>query len=101
MAPRGCPGEFRRRVIDLVEAGRPVAQVAAELPISDQSIYTWCRQARIDAGVEPGLTTAEHGELAALRERVRQLETEMAIHRRATELLKGDVDPRAGLRPSR
>ena len=45
MAPRGCPAEFRRRVIDLVEAGRPVAAVVAELGIIGQSIYAWCRQA--------------------------------------------------------
>lgn len=38
MAPGGCPAAFRRRVIDLVEAGRPVAQVTAELRTSDQSI---------------------------------------------------------------
>lgn len=43
MAPRGYPAEFRRRVIDLVEAGRPVAVVVAELGISDQSIYNWRR----------------------------------------------------------
>ena len=43
MAPRGYPAEFRRRVIDLVEAGRPVAAVAAELGISDQSMCTWRR----------------------------------------------------------
>ena len=60
MAPRGYPAEFRLRVIDLVESGRPVAAVAAELGISDQSICTWRRQARIDAGVEAGMTTAEH-----------------------------------------
>ena len=99
MAPRGYPAEFRQRVVDLVEAGRPVAQVAAELGISDQSIYTWRRQARIDAGVEAGLTTAEKAELAALRKRVRELETELAIHRRATELLKGDGDSKKGSRP--
>ena len=101
MAPRGYPAEFRRRVIDLVEFGRPVAAVAVELGISGQSIYTWRRQARIDAGVEPGMSTAEHAELVALRKRVRELETELAIHRRATELLKGDVDPKGGSRPSR
>ena len=101
MAPRGYPAEFRRRVIDLVEAGRPVAVVAAELGISDQSIYTGRRQARVDVGIEPGMTTAEHAELAALRKRVRELETELAIHRRSTELLKGDVDPRGSSRPSR
>ncbi len=101
MAPRGYPAEFRRRVIDLVEAGRPVATVAAELGISGQSIYTWRRQARIDAGLEAGMTTAEHAELVALRKRVRELETELAVHRRATELLRGDVDPKGGSRPSR
>jgi len=68
-------------VIDLVEAGRPVAVVAAELGISGQSIYMWRRQARIDAGVEPGLTTAEHAELVALRKRVRELETELVLGR--------------------
>ena len=80
--------------------GGPVAQVAAELGISDQSIYTWRRQARINAGVEAGLTTAEKAELAALRKRVRELETELAIHRRATELLKADGDSKKGSRPS-
>lgn len=100
MAPKGYPVEFRRRVIDLVEAGRPVAAVAAELGISSQSIYTWRRQARVDAGVEPGMTTAEHAELVALRRRVRELETELAIHRRATELLKGGVDPKGSSRRS-
>ncbi len=101
MAPKGHPTEFRRRVIDLVESGRPVAAVTADLGISGQSIYTWRRQARIDAGVEPGVSTTEHTELAALRKRVRELETELAIHRRATELLKGDVDPKGGSRPSK
>lgn len=45
MAPRGFPADFRRRVIDLFEAGRPVAAVASELGISGQSICTWRRQA--------------------------------------------------------
>ncbi|MCY3576500.1 MAG: hypothetical protein OXH53_04200 [bacterium] len=46
------------------------------------------------------MTIAEKSELVALRKRVRELETELAIHRRATELLRGDADPRDGLRPS-
>ncbi len=48
MARRGYPPEFRRRVIDLVEGGRKVAEVAVELEVSEQTIYTWRRQARID-----------------------------------------------------
>jgi transposase-like protein len=39
MARRGYPPEFRRRVIDLVEGGRKVAEVAVELEVSEQTIY--------------------------------------------------------------
>jgi hypothetical protein len=38
MGRRGCPPEFRRKVLDLIEAGRKVADVAWDLGISDQSI---------------------------------------------------------------
>lgn len=96
MARKGYPPEFRRRVVELVEGGRKVAEVAADLGVSEQSIYTWRRQARIDAGVEAGLTSAEKAELAAARRRIRELETEVAVHRRATELLKGETSPKDG-----
>ena len=49
MARRGCPSEFRSGVLDLVEGGSKVADVAADLEISEQTIYSWRRQARIDA----------------------------------------------------
>jgi transposase-like protein len=51
---RGYPPEFRRRMLDLVEAGRPIAEVAQALGISTQSIYTWRRQDRIDRGLGAG-----------------------------------------------
>jgi transposase-like protein len=51
MGRRGYPPEFRRKVVDLVEAGQLVADVARDLEISEQSIYTWRRQARIDRGL--------------------------------------------------
>lgn len=44
----GYPPEFRRKVLHLVEAGRPIAEVAKALGISAQSIFTWRRQDRID-----------------------------------------------------
>ncbi|MCP4004375.1 MAG: transposase [bacterium] len=90
MARRGYAAEFRRRVVDLMEGGRRVSEIAAELGVSEQTIYTWRRQARIDAGLESGLTTSEQAELAAARRRIRELEAELAIHRRATELLEYD-----------
>jgi transposase-like protein len=38
----------------LVAAGRPVIDVARDLGISAESIYTWRRQDRIDKGLQPG-----------------------------------------------
>ena len=88
MGRRGYPPEFRRKVLDLVEAGRPIAEVAQALGISAQSISTWRRQDRIDRGLTPGLTSPEKEELAAARRRIAQLETDLAVTRRAAELLK-------------
>ena len=75
MGRRGYPPEFRRKVLDLLEAGRSVADVAADLQISDQSIYSWRRQDRIDRGLVPGLTSVEKAELIAARKRIVDLET--------------------------
>ena len=102
MGRRGYPAEFRQRVLDLIEAGRPVADVARDLQISPETVYAWRRQDRIDRGMEAGLTTAEQAELVAARKRIRELETEVAIHRQATELLKEQTpDPKGGSRRSR
>ena len=54
MGRRGYPAEFRRKVLDLVEAGRPVADVARDLGISAESIYTGRRQNRIDRACNRG-----------------------------------------------
>ena len=100
MGRQGYPAEFRRRVLDLIESGRKIADVASDLGISDQTIYSWRRQDRIDRGLEPGLATGERAELVAARKRIRELETELAVHRRATELLKERPDPKDGSRRS-
>ena len=101
MGRRGYPSEFRRRVLDLVVSGRKVNEVARDLGISDQTIYVWRRQERVDRGEELGLTSSARAELAAARRRINELETELAVHRRAAELLKESTDPKAVSRPSR
>ena len=100
MGRRGYPPEFRRKVLDLVEAGRTVVDVARDLGISPESIYTWRRQDRIDKGLQPGLSSAEKAELTAAKKRIAELEAELAIHRRASELLGKVVPPKGDTRPS-
>jgi transposase len=67
MGRRGYPPEFRRKVLDLVEAGWPIAEVAKALGSSAQSISPWRRQDRIDKGLLPGLSSHDHDELVAAR----------------------------------
>jgi transposase len=97
--PKRYPEEFRRKVLDLVAAGRPVAQIAADLAVSDQTIYDWRRQELIDTGQLPGLNRAEQAELGTANKRIRELETEVAILKRARELLREPHDPKGGTRP--
>lgn len=99
--PKSYPPEFRRKVLDLVAAERRVAEVAADLDISEQTIYVWRRQELIDTGQLPGTTSGENAELVAARKRIAELETEVAIHRRAAELLGEMVSPKDATRRSR
>ncbi len=101
MGRQGYSVEFRRKVLDLLAAGRSVASVAYDLDISDQTIYNWRRQDRIDRGLQSGLKTVEKAELAAAKRRITELETELAVSRRAIELLKEETRPKGGTRPSR
>jgi transposase len=98
---RGYPAEFRRRVVDLLAAGRKVADLARDLGVSEQAIYGWRRQERVDRGLEPGLSSQEQAELGAAKRRIRELEAELAVHRRAAELLKEAYAPKGGSRRSR
>lgn len=98
--PKRYPPEFRRRVLELVKAGRSVAEVASDLGVSTQAIYNWRRQERIDQGLAPGTTSTENAELIAARRRIARLEEELAIARRAAELLREAVPPKGVSRRS-
>ena len=89
--PYRYPPEFRRRVLDLLAAGRSVASLSEDLGVSDQTIYNWRRQDLIDRGLKPGATSTEQTEPRAARRRIRELETELAVTRRAIELLRDKV----------
>ncbi len=100
--PYRYPSEFRRRVLDLIASGRSVASFSDDLGVSDQTIYMWRRQELVDTGVEAGVTTIEASELRAAKRKIKDLESELAVTRRANELLKEQVvSPKGGLRRSR
>jgi transposase len=42
----------------------------------------------VDRGVKPGLSTSERGELAAARQRIQELETELALVKQAAALFE-------------
>ena len=58
-----------------------VKRVADQLGVGVETLRSWVKQAEIDAGVKPGVTSAE-------AERVRQLEQENRELRRANEILR-------------
>lgn len=63
------------------------------------TVYTWRKQDQIDRGETPGLSSTEQAELRVARRRIAQLEDELAVIRRANELLKAQVvSPKDGSR---
>ena len=85
--PRKYPDEFRQRAVALVRAGQSVTKMAADLGITDTGLYNWVRQDRIDRGEIPGVSTVESRELRKARRRIRELEVEVEILRRANAML--------------
>ena len=93
--PRSFPAEFRLRAVALVRAGKSVAQTASDLGVSPAALHGWVRQDRIDRGELPGVSTAESDELKKAKRRIRELETEVEILRRASAILGKDrPDPK-------
>lgn len=82
--PAAKSPEFRRRALDLVDQGEPVAQVARNLGISETALRRWMDQDAVDGGRKDGLTSAEKRELVELRRKARVLEVEVEILKRAS-----------------
>jgi transposase len=89
------PEEFRREAVELVRQGRSIPDVAESLGMSGQSLRNWVRQEQLDRRErDDGLTSAEREELRELRRRVRRLEQERDILKRATALFARETETR-------
>jgi transposase-like protein len=88
--PKPFPREFREDVIRVArnrEPGVRIKDVAADFGISESCLQNWLTQADRDDGVRSGPTTDEQAENRELRRRVRLLEQENEVLRRAAAYL--------------
>lgn len=93
--PRPYPKEFRDDVVAIARRREvSFAQVAKDFGISETCVQNWVRKAEIDDGVKPGTTTAEHAENRELKKRVRLLEQENEVLRRAAAYLSQGAIPK-------
>ena len=66
--------EYRRRLVELARAGRPLRALTREFEPSVETIRQWLRQAELDAGERSdGVTSSEREELVRLRREDRVL----------------------------
>jgi transposase len=78
------PPELKRRLVELVRAGRNPEELAEKFEPTAQSIRNWVAQAdRDDGRREDGLTTAERDEIRRLRREVKTLREEREILKKA------------------
>ena len=78
---------YKAEVAELIrKSGKSVGAVAKELDLTETALREWVRRAEVDSGRGPvgALTTAEREELAQLRRRVKTLEMEREILKKAT-----------------
>ncbi len=93
--PKSYPAEFHLRAVALVRVSKTFTQTSYELGMSVTALNNWIRQDRIDRREIPGLTSRESVELARAKRRIRELELEVEILRRASKILEvGHHDPK-------
>lgn len=89
------PEEFRREAVELVRAGRSVKDVAESLGCSDQSLHAWVKRYQLDHRErDDGLRSEEREELRVLRRKVKRLEEEKEILKRAAALFVREPETR-------
>ncbi len=83
---RSFTTEFKAEAVRLCKVGdRTVGQVAKDLDLTETALRDWVKRADVDAGNGPpgALTTDERDELRELRKRVKRLEMEREILKKA------------------
>ena len=93
--PQAFPEEFRRDVVAVARKGEStIVQIAKDFGISPAALYRWLKIADVQDGVVPGVTKEESAELREAKKRIRLLEQEAEVMRRAVAYLSRDINPK-------
>lgn len=88
--PKPYPREFRDDVVRIAQsrdAGVTVEQIAKDFGVHPMTLFKWLRAADVDAGARPGVSSGESAELRQARKRIKLLEQENEVLRRAAAYL--------------
>ncbi len=88
--PKPYPREFRDDVVRVArdrDPGVTVEQIAKDFGVHPMTLFKWLRQADVDAGAKPGVRSSESAELRQARARIKLLEQENEVLRRAAAYL--------------
>ena len=86
--PKPYPKEFRDDVVAVARKGQaPLNQIARDFGISEGCLHGWMKKADVEDGHRPGLTDADRKELREAKKKIRLLEQENEVLRRAAAYL--------------
>ena len=88
--PKPYPKEFREDVVAVArgrEPGVKIEQIAKDFGVHTMTLQKWLQRAAVDDGDRPGQSRTEAVELREARKRIRLLEQENEVLRRAAAYL--------------
>lgn len=89
------PVEFRRDVVAVARKREaPLSQIAKDFGISDACLHNWLKRADVEERVAPGVMEKDAAALREAKKRIRLLEQEAEVMRRAVAYLSRDVIPK-------
>jgi transposase len=71
-----------------------ITAVSGRLGMSAETLRKWIRQAEVDAGKAPGMTSSESAEIRELRRKNRELEQTIEILKAAASFFARECGPR-------
>lgn len=80
------PKEFRDDVVRVArnrEPGVELSQIAKDFGVHFTTLYAWMKKADIEDGERPGVTEVQSAELREAKRRIKTLEQEVEVLRRA------------------